>query len=164
MVSKFAFSGSQNLKIFLPRRGGASGRRGLAPQGRRGQDFTIYQKTHLFLAPYRSTTHRPHTTLTQPDRRHHHRLSVAPSPRWRTTHTLSSRDRPRRDGRAAHVGESDRVVPTHTVPWLSPTGWSTRRSVWGARPGGRGNLRNRNRNRTVRIVRYHTAFLKRFVR
>ena len=56
VLSKFAFSGSQNLKIFLPRRGGASGRRGLAPQGRRGQDFTIYQKTHLFLAPYRSTT------------------------------------------------------------------------------------------------------------
>ena len=58
MVSKFAFSGSQNLKIFLPRRGGASGRRGLAPQGRRGQDFTIYQKAYLFLAPYRSRTRR----------------------------------------------------------------------------------------------------------
>ena len=29
---------------------------------------------------------------------------------------------------------------------LSPTGWSARSSVWGARPGGRGNLRNRNRN------------------
>ena len=39
MVSKFALSGSQKLEIFLPRRGGASGRRGLAPQGRRGQDF-----------------------------------------------------------------------------------------------------------------------------
>ena len=89
--------------------------------------------------------HRPQTTHTQPDRRHHYRPSLASSPRWRTTHTLSSRDRPRRDGRAAHVGESDRVVPTHTVPRLSPTGWSTRRSVWGARPGGRGNLRNRNR-------------------
>ena len=47
------------------------------------------------------------------------------------------------------MGESDRVVPTHTVPRLSPTGWSTRRSVWGARPGGRGNLRNRNRFVTV---------------
>lgn len=62
--------------------------------------------------------------------------------------------RPRRDGRAAHVGESDRVVPTHTVPWLSPTGWSTRRSVWGARLGGRGNLRNRNR--TVLLHTIHT--------
>ena len=41
MVSKFAFSRSQKLKIFSPRRGGASGRRGHAPQGRRGQDFSV---------------------------------------------------------------------------------------------------------------------------
>ena len=34
---------------------------------------------------------------------------------------------------------------THTVPRLSPTGWSARSSAWGARPGGPGNLRNRNR-------------------
>ena len=44
-------------------------------------------------------------------------------------------------------------VPTHTVPRLSPTGWSTRRSVWGARPGGRGNLRNRNRRHVACLAR-----------
>ena len=60
--------------------------------------------------------------------------------------------RARRDGRAAHVGESDRVRPTQTVPRLSPTEWSARSSVWGARPGGRGNLRNRNRNRHVKTT------------
>ena len=49
MVSKFAFSRSQKLKIFSPRRGGASGRRGHAPQGRRGQDFTV---AHVFVPLY----------------------------------------------------------------------------------------------------------------
>ena len=49
MVSKFAFSRYQKLKIFSPRRGGASGRRGHAPQGRRGQDFTV---AHVFVPLY----------------------------------------------------------------------------------------------------------------
>ena len=35
----------------------------------------------------------------------------APFSWWADTNTLSSRGRPRRDGRAAHVGESDRVGP-----------------------------------------------------
>ena len=46
------------------------------------------------------------------------------------------------------------TVTAHTVPRLSPAGWSTRRSVWGARPGGRGNLRNRNRNPRKEFLPY----------
>ena len=49
--------------------------------------------------------------------------------------------------------ERVRVRPKHTVPRLSPTGWSARSSVqcMGGAPGWPGNLRNRNRNRNRRL-------------
>ena len=40
-AKKFAFSCLKNTKKFSPRRGGASGRRGHAPQGRRGPEISV---------------------------------------------------------------------------------------------------------------------------
>ena len=68
MVSKFALSGSQKLKIFLPRRGGASGRRGHAPQGRRG--LLNFQPAHHFVIALGSQTHpgSQHVRICRQDR------------------------------------------------------------------------------------------------